>query len=56
MIIFSLIMMVMSIFMMLMISLWFLGWLKMCREYRFSEGYDRELEGDYQAMKVYFQK
>ena len=56
MITFSLIMKVIGIFMMVMIILWFLGWLKLCREYRFSEGYDRELESDYQAMKIYFQK
>ena len=41
MITFSLIMKVIGIFMMVMIILWFLGWLKLCREYRFSEGYDR---------------
>ena len=52
MITFSLIMKVIGIFMMVMIILWFLGWLKLCREYRFSEGYDRELESDYQAMKI----
>ncbi len=49
-------MIIFSLIMMVVIILWFLGWLKLCREYRFSEGYDRELESDYQAMKTYFQK
>ena len=43
-----------SLLMMMSSSLWIIGWLRMSRDYRFSDGYDRDLENDYQAMLDYF--